>query len=337
MDALLERELREKTREKQEAFPELGQQFIQELYQSKSVATVFEYTKDIAIFFNYLMDRMHARSLVDADFSRCDLALYHDFIHALSHFERVYRTTTGKLVTQTFENGTLSKNRKVATLKSWAHFLYKEGIVMEDVSSSIEMVYLDAEPPRTLTNAEVQDFLSAIQMDERAKKDREKAFADRTAHRDLAITALLFYTGCKIQEALSLKINHISWEQRQFYVERKPKRARWIPLPLECMQLMEPYWSERVQTASEEEYLFKSLHDDKLNPRTYRNACKKYQARTAIQTNITPEVMRETFEKQASLLLSDKLFVHWLMGKQTTKPITEKANNQNKLYALTYK
>ena len=83
MDALLERKLRDKTREKQEVFPELGQQFIQELYQSKSVATVFEYTKDIAIFFDYLMDRMHARSLVDADFSRCDLALYHDFIHAL--------------------------------------------------------------------------------------------------------------------------------------------------------------------------------------------------------------------------------------------------------------
>lgn len=337
MDALLERELRGKTREKQEAFPALGQQFIQELYQSKSVATVFEYTKDIAIFFDYLSDRLHTRSLADADFSRCDVALYHDFINALSHFERVYRTTTGKLVSQTFENGTLSKNRKVATLKSWAHFLYKEGIVMEDVSSEIEMVYLESEPSRTLTNAEVQDFLSAIQIDERATKDREKAFADRTVKRDLALTALLLYTGCKIQEALSLKMNHISWEQRQFYVERKPKRARWIPIPLECMRLMEPYWTERVQTATEEEYLFRSLHDDKLNPRTYRNACKKYQARTTIQTNITPEVMRETFEKQASLLLSDKLYVFWLMGKQTTKPITEKANNQSKFYALTYK
>jgi site-specific recombinase XerD len=336
MDALLERELREKTREKQEAFPALGQQFIQELYKSKSVATVFEYTKDIAIFFDYLADRLHTRSLVDADFSRCDTSLYLDFINALSHFERVYRTTTGKLVTQTFENGTLSKNRKVATLKSWAQFLYKEGIVMEDVSSDIEMVYLELEPPRILTNGEVQDFLSAIQMDERATKDREKAFADRTVKRDLALTALLLYTGCKIQEALSLKMNHIAWEQQQYYVQRKPNRARWIPIPLECLQLMEPYWTERVQTASEDEYLFKSLHDDKLNPRTYRNACKKYQARTAIQTTITPEVMRETFEKQASLLLSDKDFVFWLMGKQTTKPITEKASNRNKFYALTY-
>lgn len=336
MDALLERELREKTREKQEAFPVLGQQFIQELYKSKSVATVFEYTKDIAIFFDYLADRLHTRSLVDTDFSKCDASLYLDFINALSHFERVYRTTKGKLVTQTFENGTLSKNRKVATLKSWAHFLYKEGIVMEDVSNDIEMVYLELAPPRILTNAEVRDFLSAIQMDERAKKDREKAFADRTVKRDLALTALLLYTGCKIQEALSLKMNHIAWEQRQYYVQRKPKRARWIPMPIECMQLMEPYWTERVQTASEDEYLFKSLHDDKLNPRTYRNACKKYQARTAIQTTITPEVMRETFEKQASLLLSDKDFVFWLMGKQTIKPITEKANNRNKLYSLTY-
>lgn len=336
MDALLEKELRAKTHEKQEAFPALGQQFIQELYQSKSVATVFEYTKDIAIFFDYLADRLHTRSLVDANFSRCDVSVYLDFINTLSHLERVYRTTTGKLVSQTFENGTLSKNRKVATLRSWAHFLYKEGIVIEDVSNDIEMVYLESEPPQTLTNAEVRDFLSAIQKDERAKKDREKAFSDRTAHRDLALTALLLYTGCKIQEALSLKINHISWEKRQFYIERKPKRARWIPIPLECMQLMEPYWTERVQTASEEDYLFRSLHDDKLNPRTYRNACKKYQARTAIQTNITPEVMRETFEKQASLFLSDKVFVLWLMGKQTTKPIMNKIEKMSEIYSLAY-
>jgi integrase/recombinase XerD len=98
---------------------------------------------------------------------------------------------------------------------------------------------------------------------------------DKYQHRFYAVTCLLIDTGMRIDEALSLKLADVDFEQLLVKVRGKGDKERIAPISMEGRKILYRYLKERVSS----EFLFSSRSGLPLMYRNYirqlRDTCKE--------------------------------------------------------------
>lgn len=115
--------------------------------------------------------------------------------------------------------------------------------------------------------------------------------------RDMALVALLLWNGLRSQEALTLRVEDVSFSEAQVRVRGKGRRERLLPLPPETLRLIDLYLrAERPQTSSE--FLFVSLKGKARGQPMTRaglRALFRYHRRTTGVAPANPHRFRHTF------------------------------------------
>lgn len=177
--------------------------------------------------------------------------------------------------------------RKVAAVKSFFHFLVSEGTVSSDPTENLESPRVGKSLPNTLTLAEVSALL---------EQPTHRQSAEAT--RDRAMLELLYASGLRVSEMVSLNTDDIDLNQGHVRCVGKGSKERVVPMNPEAIAALEEYVSSARRTlvsGQDERALFVNHRGTRLTRQGFWLIIKNYAKQANIVTNITPHTLRHSF------------------------------------------
>lgn len=113
-----------------------------------------------------------------------------------------------------------SRNRKIATLKSFFGWLYDESLIDKDFSHQLHSPKVPRKIPHFLSVDEVLSCLSSFKVEPDVKEQQQKV-----------LFLLLYGAGLRISEACALSWRNISFSERQILIHGKGQKERLISAP----------------------------------------------------------------------------------------------------------
>ena len=200
-----------------------------------------------------------------------------------------------------------SIRRKVAALKVFFRFMEERGVVSDSPAKSLKVPAPSEQPvPNVLSQKEIKALLEApkVQIRELAPlRESSPGAANRffCAVRDNLILDLLFSSGIRIGELVTLDCSHIDLDSLRIRVTGRATRAREIELKSrELIRAMCDYLDLRAEREVPHDALFVGRGGTRLTIYSIENVFKKYLQLADIRRHLTPHALRHTM---ASLLV----------------------------------
>ena len=186
-----------------------------------------------------------------------------------------------------------TRARNVAALKSFFRFLYMEKYTEHNLGELLDTPRKEKVLPKYLTVEEVERLMDAPDV--------------TTPHgcRDKAMLELLYASGLRVSELITLKLSDISFEMAYVRCFGKGARERIIPLGRYALAALEQYINHcrpKVDNNWQTDTLFLNKNGKGLSRQGFWKLIKKYGREAGIVTDITPHVLRHSF---ATHLLSN--------------------------------
>lgn len=195
------------------------------------------------------------------------------------------------LQTEAVTNTTRARN--VAALKSFFRFLYTEKYTDSNLGELLDGPRKEKVLPKYLTLEEVERLMNA---------------PDQTTPngcRDKAMLELLYASGLRVTELITLKLSDISFEMAYVRCFGKGAKERVIPLGRYALQALEQYINicrPKVADNWQTDTLFLNKSGKGLTRQGFWKLIKKYGTEAGITADLTPHVLRHSF---ATHLLSN--------------------------------
>lgn len=219
----------------------------------------------------------------------------------------------------------------VVVLRSLVKFLEKQG---EDVvaSTQLELGKAEARSLKFLEEKQLRQLMSACET------------KTLTGLRDRAILEMLFSTGLRVAELVSLNRDQIDFRTREFSVVGKGRRSRLVFLDDEAAMVLSRYLKKRQDSfkplfvRSKGPKGVDSLEDPdgenyRLSIRGVQRLVEKYVKKSGISVAATPHTLRHSFATDLLRSGADIRSVQELLGHKniaTTQIYTHVTNPQLK-------
>ncbi len=196
-----------------------------------------------------------------------------------------------------------SRNRKVATLKSFFNWLYQEKIIDKNYAHLLVCPKVPKKIPHFMS---VDEVMSVIQFYSQTKNDLKHT-------REITLFILLYSGGLRISEACNLKWSAISFSQRRITILGKGNKERVLVLPEFCMDYLKNLKEKNfAEIGISEDYLFGA---DPLNPRAGFEMIRQCGKKSGLMNNLNPHALRHSFATHllasgANLRILQKLLGH---------------------------
>jgi integrase/recombinase XerD len=176
--------------------------------------------------------------------------------------------------------------RKVAAVKSYFHYLVAENLIRSDPTATLDSPKVGRSLPRAISVEQVDSLL-------------EQPAKDTTAEglRDRAMLELLYATGMRVSELVSLNMDDISLASGYVRCFGKGGKERTIPAHPQAMAVLETYIREarqRLIGSADEEALFVNHRGTRLTRQGFWLIIKEYAHKAGID-EITPHTLRHSF------------------------------------------
>ena len=174
--------------------------------------------------------------------------------------------------------------RSVASLKCFYNFLEQHGLCQGNPAKGVKAVKAERKLPKILTSREVELLLEQPQC------------VDMKGYRDHAMLELLYATGIRVGELISLNVEDVNLSAGFLHCASKGKE-RVIPLYHTAVKALSDYLKDvRPQLAQEgERALFVNMNGERMSRQGFWKLIKYYQEKAGIQTEITPHTLRHSF------------------------------------------
>lgn len=177
--------------------------------------------------------------------------------------------------------------RKVAAVKSFYHFLLAEGLVQADPTENLESPRVGKSLPMTLSVKEVDELL-----------EQPARLSTPEAIRDRAMLELLYATGMRVSELVSLNVDDVDTSAGYVRCLGKGGKERIVPVGYQAMKAVEEYLVGARRTLAhsrQQTALFLNHRGDRLTRQGFWLIIKNYARAAGIAANITPHTLRHSF------------------------------------------
>ena len=173
---------------------------------------------------------------------------------------------------------------KTSSIKSFFKFLHKRDIISKNPASPIFTTKIDKKLPTFITENEVNSVLSNIDED------------DVYQVRNIALFELLYSSGLRVSEALSLKTNEINANTKQLSIIGKGRKQRIVPLGVKALKAILDYKSKReLLNKKNIPDLFLNNGGNKLSPAGAYQIINKLMRGKVNSDKKSPHVLRHSF------------------------------------------
>jgi integrase/recombinase XerD len=215
-------------------------------------------------------------------------------------------------------------SRNLASVRSFYHYLFREKLICDDPSVDLESPKLDKKLPRVLSTQEINLLLEQPNATQVAGK------------RDKAMLELIYATGIRVSELMSLDMEDINIEAGFIRCTGKGTKERIIPMGSVAVRNVEQYISTsrpKLIRNNGEYALFVNQHGKRLTRQGFWKILKKYAGTAGINKAITPHTLRHSFATHLLENGADLRSVQEMLGHadiSTTQIYTQVTTNKLK-------
>ena len=180
-----------------------------------------------------------------------------------------------------------TRARKVASTKSLFGFLLDEGIIKKDPTENLSAPRIGRSLPEALTLEEVEHLLASS-----SNVDTPESV------RDLAMLELLYATGMRVTELVSLDVEDVDLEQSFVRCFGKGSKERIIPIHPRAVDMMRKYIDEArpaIANRRSDSALFLNRRGERLTRQGFWLILKAHAKNSGLEGKITPHTLRHSF------------------------------------------
>lgn len=177
-------------------------------------------------------------------------------------------------------------SRHLAALKSFYRFLFSEGEIFKNPTSTVELPRTPKKLPQVLSESEMDRLLSQPKAD------------NLCGLRDKAMLELLYATGLRVSELVSLNLADINLEGGYLRCWGKGSKERIVPIGKMARYYLIKYLSHarrKLTRGKPEEALFLNHHGKRITRQGLWKIIKQYARAAGIEKKITPHILRHSF------------------------------------------
>ena len=225
--------------------------------------TYESYMRDISQFISY------AQTTGTADVCKADNSFISAYIKKLSK--------SGK------SNATLT--RISASVRCFYQYMLSEDVVKENPASAIKLEKVEKKLPEILTANEISQLLA------------QPDVIDQKGCRDKAMLELLYATGIRVSELISLKVTDFQRDIGVLHLQTG-KGERVVPIYPVAMKSIIDYITRVRSTIvldDENDALFTNMNGNEMTRQGFWKIIKAYTKSAGIKKDITPHTLRHSF------------------------------------------
>jgi len=178
--------------------------------------------------------------------------------------------------------------RKVAALKSFFGFLTESGTVTEDPTQSLSSPRVGRSLPKALSQDEVVRLL-----------DMASRSGSNEGRRDAAILELLYATGLRVGELVSLNLQNVDLNDSYIRCWGKGSKERIVYMYPKALAEIKSYLHKSrpglLGTQKSQTALFINHRGQRLTRQWVWNIMKSYGEKAHLSQRITPHTLRHSF------------------------------------------
>ncbi len=255
-----------------------------------SPLTRLNYARDLEIFFDYLTKNVFHKNIKEISFDDLnnlksrDIEQYMSYLSYYEYNKKVYH------------NGEKGKARKIASVKSFFKYNFKQDNLKTDVASKVDTPKIHSKDIIRLEVDEVCKLLNEADSPTHLTK-MQQAFNKHTRSRDVAMLSLFLGTGIRVSECVGININDVDFENNSFKVTRKGGNQVILYFSDEVKTALLGWLNDREKLLenSKETALFVSLQKKRITTRAVENIVKKYSLIASPLKKISPHKLRSTY------------------------------------------
>jgi len=248
--------------------------------------TVENYLRDLNGFAQLVGDRVAVQDI--------DIKMVRAYVYSLSK-----------------KNKSSSVARKLSALRTFFKFLLREKFVGHDPVAGISRPKQAKHMPVFLTVDEVFALLSM------------PGANDAFGARDRAMLEMLYSTGIRVAELVSIDMNQLDFESGMVRVTGKGDKERVVPIGNPALTALSGYLGEREHLLRErlkrggkieKNAFFLNGRGSRLTTRSVERLVKMYAERAGIVARVTPHALRHSFATHMLEMGADLRSVQELLG-----------------------
>ncbi|MCL6591241.1 MAG: site-specific tyrosine recombinase XerD [Firmicutes bacterium] len=240
-------------------------------------------------YLNYLsVERGLANNTLES-YSR-DLRQYLSYLKEKKNLqlsETTQATVVGYLLQlQAHGKASATLSRSLAAIKSYYHYLTRENYIHRDPTINLDAPKQEKRLPRVLSVTDIERLLE------------QPDLKNPVGIRDRAMLELLYATGLRVSELISLKMSDVNLETGYIKCYGKGSKERIVPLgssAAKYVKLYQEHARKFLASSIHENTLFLNHHGKGLTRQGFWKIIKKYAENLQLSTKITPHTLRHSF------------------------------------------
>ena len=198
-----------------------------------------------------------------------------------------------------------SLNRGLAAIRGFYKFLLAEKIVDKSPLANIDLAKVGLRLPDVISKEEMNRILD------------EPGVETKSSLRDRAMLELLYATGLRVSELISLKMSNINWQVGYLATMGKGSKERVVPIGKSAYDFLYRYIQEARPAFLERlpsDVLFLNRSGKPFSRQGFWKLVKKYAARAGLQKKVHPHTFRHSFASHLMEGGADLRSVQMMLG-----------------------
>lgn len=264
-----------------------------------SANTLKSYNYEINLYQTYLEDKL---SIIDIEkVSKEDIESYLKYCYSKNE-----------------DSKTIS--HKITTIYNFHNYLLREKVIKDNQAEFIDRPKLAKQLPYTLTVKEIDKLLDI-------------ALVTVFDYRDKAMLELMYGTGLRVSELVSLTVYDVDFYNAFLRIKGKGSKERIVPINNASLKYLKLYLDRRcllLKNKTSDE-LFLNARGEGISRQGFFKNLKKILAKKGMPTNISPHSLRHSFATHLIENGADLRSVQTMLGHSditTTKIYTHISNEK---------
>lgn len=203
-------------------------------------------------------------------------------------------------------NKSRSVARTISTLRRFFRYQLRQRMISEDPTTLIELPKLGKPLPSSLSEANVEALLQAPNL------------SDPLGLRDRSMLELLYATGLRVSELVTLEYKQINLQQGVVRVIGKGNKERLVPMGDEAViwinKYLEEARSELLKSGGVSNSLFVTKRGSGMTRQAFWYLIKRYAIQAGIKQKLSPHTLRHAFATHLLNYGADLRVVQLLLG-----------------------
>jgi integrase/recombinase XerD len=198
-----------------------------------------------------------------------------------------------------------SISRLIASMRRFYRYALRESLIEKDPTLQIESPKLPRSLPISLNEQEVEDLLNAPNT------------LDSIGLRDRAMLELLYASGLRVSELVTIKVNEVSTQDGVVRVTGKGSKTRLVPMGEEAADWIDKYLKQarpEILQKRMSDALFVTARASAMTRQAFWYLIKRYALLAGISKHMSPHVLRHAFATHLLNHGADLRVVQMLLG-----------------------